>query len=103
VMMWIHGGGATSGSGLDFTFDGGNLASRNDIVVFTPNYRLGTLGFLAANKEVAGNYALSDLINALKFIQKFGPMFGADPDRVTIAGESSSPSQVDDQFLCFDL
>ncbi|ODQ55052.1 COesterase-domain-containing protein [Saitoella complicata NRRL Y-17804] len=47
VMFWIHGGAFTGGSGSDPTFDGGNMASRGDVVLVTINYRLSTLGFLS--------------------------------------------------------
>lgn len=49
VMLWIHGGAFTSGSGSDTFFDRGNMASRGDAVVVSINYRVGTLGFLALN------------------------------------------------------
>jgi len=39
VMFWIHGGAFVNGAGSDPTFDGGNLASRGDVVVVTINYR----------------------------------------------------------------
>ena len=39
VMLWIHGGAFLGGSGSDPVFDGGNLASRGDVVVVTINYR----------------------------------------------------------------
>jgi hypothetical protein len=39
VMLWIHGGTFVGGSGSDPVFDGGNLASRGDVVVVTINYR----------------------------------------------------------------
>jgi hypothetical protein len=39
VMLYIHGGAFLSGSGSDPVFDGGNLASRGDVVVVTINYR----------------------------------------------------------------
>ena len=41
VMLWIHGGAFVGGSGSDPVFDGGNLASRGDVVVVTINYRYG--------------------------------------------------------------
>jgi hypothetical protein len=41
IKLRIHGGGLTSGYGSDPTWDGGNLASRGDIVVVDINYRLG--------------------------------------------------------------
>jgi carboxylesterase type B len=40
-MLWIHGGAFLGGSGSDPVFDGGNLASRGDVVVVTINYRYG--------------------------------------------------------------
>lgn len=94
VFFWIHGGGYTSGSGLDFTFDGGNLASRSDIVVLTINYRLGSLGFLAYNDQIKGNYGVADVVTALKWVQKYIKDFGGDPKRVTIGGQSAGAQQV---------
>jgi hypothetical protein len=67
VMFWIHGGGFTGGTGADQLSDGGNLASREDIVVVTINYRLSTLGFLAIpGTNITGNYGISDQITALE-------------------------------------
>ena len=67
VMFWIHGGGFTGGSGADPGSDGGNLASREDIVVVNINYRLSTLGFLAIpGTNIKGNFGIADQINALE-------------------------------------
>jgi hypothetical protein len=67
VMFWIHGGGFTGGSGADAGSDGGNLASREDIVVVNINYRLSTLGFLAIpGTNVTGNYGIGDQVTALE-------------------------------------
>jgi carboxylesterase type B len=67
VLLWIHGGGFTGGSGADGSSDGGNLASREDIVVVTINYRLSTLGFFAVpGTDIKGNYGIADQIVALK-------------------------------------
>lgn len=79
IMLWIHGGGFSSGSGLDITFDGGQLASRSDVVIVTPNYRLGSLGFLAVDDQVKGNFGFADIITALQWIQKYARAFGGDP------------------------
>ena len=49
VMVWIHGGSFTGGSGK--TYDGRWLVARGDIIVVTINYRLGTLGFLAHRRS----------------------------------------------------
>lgn len=67
VLFWIYGGGFTGGSGADPLTDGGNLASREDIVVVTINYRLSTLGFLAIpGTSIKGNFGLADQITALE-------------------------------------
>jgi carboxylesterase type B len=67
VFFWIHGGGFVTGSALDPGVDGGNLASREDIVVVQIQYRLGTLGFLAIPEtNITGNYGIADQINALE-------------------------------------
>ena len=47
VLVWIHGGGFTSGSGSSLLYRGERLARLGDVVVVTINYRLGALGFLA--------------------------------------------------------
>ena len=67
VIFWIHGGGFTGGSGADPGSDGGQLASREDIVVVNINYRLSTLGFLAIpGTDIKGNFGIGDQINALQ-------------------------------------
>ncbi|KAJ6044301.1 uncharacterized protein N7446_002496 [Penicillium canescens] len=95
VMLWIHGGAFTSGTGSDSTFDGTNLASRGDVVVVTINYRLGTLGFLALdNGKTNGNYGLADQTTALEWVRRNIHDFGGDPDRVTIFGQSAGAGSV---------
>jgi hypothetical protein len=69
VLFWIHGGDFTTGTGSDPLTDGGNLASREDIVVVTFNYRLSTLGFLAVpGTDLRGNYGIADQVLALEVI-----------------------------------
>ncbi len=61
VLIWIHGGGFTGGSGADPSTDGSQLASRDDIVTVTFNYRLSTIGFLAVpGTNITGNYGIAD-------------------------------------------
>lgn len=95
VFFWIHGGGYNAGTGLDHTFDGGNMASRSDVVVVNVNYRLGSLGYLAYNDQIRGNYGLGDLVTALQWVQKYIKNFGGDPDRVTIGGQSAGAQHVE--------
>ncbi|KAH8883355.1 alpha/beta-hydrolase [Thozetella sp. PMI_491] len=95
VMLYIYGGAFTTGSGKNPNTDGTNLASRGDVVVVSINYRVGSLGFLAFNDGVhKGNYAISDMVAALEWVQKYISFFGGDPDRVTIFGESAGGASV---------
>jgi len=95
VMVWIHGGAWTRGSGSTPSYDGTALA-KNGVVVVTTNYRLGVVGFLAhpdltaeSPNHASGNYAILDHVAALKWVQKNIAAFGGDPSRVTIFGESA--------------
>ena len=94
VMLWIHGGGLSSGSGSSPAYDGSHLAARGDAVVVTINYRLGALGFLpdpvlAANGETEGNFGFHDMLAALEWVRDEIAAFGGDPSNVTIFGESA--------------
>ncbi len=94
VMVWIHGGGLTAGeSGV---FDAARLVGQGDVVVVTINYRLGVLGFLAhpaltaeSADQASGNYGLMDQQEALRWVRRNILLFGGDPSRVTIFGESA--------------
>lgn len=96
VMVWIHGGSFTSGSGSMPLYSGETLARKGNVVVVTINYRLGPFGFLAlpelsreSTRYVSGNYGLLDQIAALKWVQKNIAAFGGDPGKVTAFGESA--------------
>jgi para-nitrobenzyl esterase len=96
VMVWLHGGGFIFGSGGDKYYDGGVLGG-DGVVVVTLNYRLGALGFLAhpaldsddPSYPTAGNYGLEDQRAALEWVQRNIHVFGGDPTRVTLFGESA--------------
>lgn len=90
VMFYIYGGGGIAGSGKNPNTDGGNLASRGDVVSVSINYRLGNLGTLPfADGVHRGNYALSDMVAALEWVKLYIRDFGGDPDRVTVFGASA--------------
>lgn len=100
VMLWIHGGAMINGAGSDSTFDGASLVSRGDVVVVSINYRLNIFGLLTLNDGVVnGNYALSDKIAALEWVQKYIRAFGGDPDNVTIFGQSAGGASVMDLIV----
>uniref|UniRef100_A0A336LYP1 Carboxylic ester hydrolase n=1 Tax=Culicoides sonorensis TaxID=179676 RepID=A0A336LYP1_CULSO len=89
VMVWIHGGSFTSGSGSTTFYGPEPLVSEN-IILVTINYRLGFLGFFSTDdKYASGNYGLKDAVLALKWVQKNIEAFGGDPEKVTIFGESA--------------
>lgn len=100
VMVWIHGGGFTYGSGSHPSYDGEALARRG-VVVVTLNYRLGLLGFMAhpalsaeSPTHSSGNYGLLDQVAALKWVQKNIAAFGGDPSRVTVFGQSAGAHSI---------
>ncbi|XP_067946461.1 acetylcholinesterase-like [Watersipora subatra] len=96
VMMFIHGGGYTSGS--KDIFLGASLAKHGDVIVVTINYRLDALGFLYEGPGT-GNFGLWDQRAALVWIQDNIQRFGGDPDLVTIFGESAGSGSVSAQLM----
>ena len=88
VLVWIHGGAYTNGSGSIPWYHGSALASRGTVVV-SINYRLGAFGFLGD-----GNYGTLDMISALRWVNKNIAAFGGDTNNVTIFGESAGGSAV---------
>ncbi len=94
VMVWLHGGGFTSGSGSVFLYRGGNLVRNGDVVVVTINYRLGALGFLGHRglgdpEGQVGNWGIHDQVAALTWVRDHIAVFGGDPHNVTVFGESA--------------
>ena len=94
VMVWIHGGAFTIGSGSEDYYNGANLASRGDVVIVTINYRLGALGFLNLPALGETNFGMRDQVAALKWVQDNIASFGGDPGNVTIFGESAGGMSV---------
>jgi para-nitrobenzyl esterase len=95
VMVWIYGGGFTSGSTAIRMYNGANLA-RHGVVVVSIAYRVGAMGFLAlpalsaeSPHHVSGNYGMLDQIAGLKWVQRNIAAFGGNPHHVTIFGESA--------------
>lgn len=98
VLVWVHGGGFTTGTGASTLFDGHRLAARGAVVV-TINYRLGALGLLAhpelaEGPEGPGNWSLHDQIAALRWVQENIGSFGGDPGNVTLVGESAGSMSI---------
>ncbi len=95
VMVWLHGGAYILGSSSQPLYDGRRLASSGDVVVVTVNYRLGALGFLdlssfnTARRRFDSNTGLRDVLAALGWVRDNIAVFGGDPEKVTLFGESA--------------
>jgi len=95
VMVWLHGGSNTVGSGTQSTYDGVSL-TQHGVVLVTLNYRLGVMGFFShpelsteSPHRASGNYGLLDQLAALAWVKRNIAQFGGDPDNVTLFGESA--------------
>jgi para-nitrobenzyl esterase len=95
VMVWLHGGSNTVGSGTQSTYDGVSL-TQHGVLLVTLNYRLGAMGFFSHPELTAesphhssGNYGLLDQLAALNWVKQNIAQFGGDPDNVTLFGESA--------------
>ncbi len=104
VLVWIYGGGFNGGATSVPVYSGEKLAKRGAVLVSIA-YRVGILGFFAhpelsaeSPHHVSGNYGLLDMIAGLQWIQRNIAVFGGDPTRVTIFGESAGGIAV--SMLC---
>ena len=100
VMVWLHGGGFSSGSGSSKTYDGVNLCHRGDVVVVTINHRLNVFGSLYLAELGGPQFAHSgcagmlDIVAALEWVRDNIAAFGGEPGRVMIFGESGGGRKV---------
>ena len=100
VMVWLHGGGYTAGSGSSSLYNGMNLAKRGDVVVVTINHRLNVFGFLYLEElcgdkfKGSGNAGMLDIVLALEWVRDNIAAFGGDSGNVTIFGESGGGRKV---------
>lgn len=100
VMVWLHGGGFSTGSSIESpAYDGENLSRKGDVVVVSVNHRLNSLGHLDLSAygekyKYSANVGMLDIINALEWIQANIAEFGGDPANVTVFGESGGGAKV---------
>ncbi|XP_030600407.1 acetylcholinesterase isoform X1 [Archocentrus centrarchus] len=96
VLVWIHGGGFTSGTSSLDIYDGCFLSKSEGVVVVSMNYRVGAFGFLSLpdNTNIRGNAGLLDQRLALKWVANNIAAFGGDPSKVTLFGESAGSASV---------
>jgi para-nitrobenzyl esterase len=91
VMLQIHGGSMNAGRAVA---DGSALAKRAKAVIISIQYRLGALGFWAANASTPQNFGLDDLLFALRWARDNAAAFGGDPTRVMVFGVSAGGAAV---------
>ena len=94
VLVWIHGGAYTTGSGSMAFYDGRRLATEGDVVYVAINYRLGALGYLRLDGVAPGNLGLLDQLAALRWVRDNIAAFGGDPDNVTVFGQSAGAHSI---------
>ncbi|MDO5136906.1 MAG: carboxylesterase family protein [Oscillospiraceae bacterium] len=100
VMVWVHGGGFSTGSSVEqMSYDGANLCRDGDLVVVSFNHRLNILGFLDMSDYGekywnSGNAGMADIVEALKWVRKNIDKFGGDPDNVTLFGQSGGGGKI---------
>jgi para-nitrobenzyl esterase len=101
VILWIHGGGFTSGNSIEHPeYHGENFSRKENVVFCSLNHRLGPLGFsdfaaVGGEKYAAsGNVGMLDIVAALEWIRDNISNFGGDPGNVTIIGQSGGGAKV---------
>lgn len=99
VIVYIHGGAYSTGSGSSPLTNGARLAARGDVTVVTVNHRLGPLGYapmarIAPGFEDSGNLGQLDLILALEWVRDNIAAFGGDPACVTVVGQSGGGAKI---------
>ncbi|AEL09253.1 carboxylesterase/lipase family protein [Xanthomonas campestris pv. raphani] len=100
ILVYIHGGGYTTGSGSDPLYDGTHLCTRGDVVVITVNHRLNVFGYLYlaqlgdATFADSGNAGQLDLIQALQWVRAHAAEFGGDAGNVTVFGQSGGGAKI---------
>ncbi len=100
VMVWVHGGGFSTGSSVEqMSYDGANLCRDGDLVVVSFNHRLNILGYLDMSEFGekywnSGNAGMADIVEALKWVKKNIDKFGGDPDNVTLFGQSGGGMKI---------
>jgi len=100
VMLWLHGGGFTAGSGQELkAYYGESIARRGDVVLVSLNHRLNVFGYLNLSKygeeyASSANAGMLDLVAGLEWVRDNIGNFGGDPGNVTIFGQSGGGSKV---------
>ncbi len=100
ILVYLHGGAFSTGSGSDPLYDGGALCRAGDVVVVTLNHRLNAFGYLYlrdlgdASLARSGNVGQLDLVDALRWVHEHAAEFGGDAGNVTVFGQSGGGAKI---------
>jgi para-nitrobenzyl esterase len=95
VIVYIHGGAYSTGSGSSPLYDGSSMCRRGDVVVVTLNHRLSVFGYLyLPGFPDSGNAGQLDLVLALQWVRDNITAFGGDPGCVTLLGQSGGGAKI---------
>jgi para-nitrobenzyl esterase len=101
VMVYMHGGGYSGGSGNDLlSYDGESLSRNHDVVVVTHNHRLNVFGFFNLAEfggepyQSSGHVGMLDNVAVLEWVRDNIANFGGDPGKVLIYGQSGGGGKV---------
>jgi carboxylesterase type B len=108
VLVWIYGGGYTFGEKSAYSAAGlihaAQLNNTEGIIFVSLNYRLGAFGWLSGptfQQDGTANAGLYDQRLALQWVQDNIHLFGGDPNRVTVIGESAGGGSIMHQITAF--
>lgn len=92
VMMYVPGGENDFGEAEPYNASA--MAAHQNAVITSINYRVGPFGFAALREDAkagdaTGNWALTDIQAALRFLRAHVAPFGGDEARLTLFGQSS--------------
>lgn len=99
VIVFYYGGAFQWGYTAEMEFNGERLA-RQGVIVVTVGYRLGAFGFLAhpelskEDPKHPSNFGLLDQQAGLEWVYDNITIFGGDPRKITIGGQSAGGGSV---------
>lgn len=99
VMVWLHGGGFSSGTANEEGYDGEALSKSGDVVVVSVNHRLNVFGHLDLSAygdkyENSANIGIVDIVESLQWIKENIEAFGGDPENITLFGQSGGGAKI---------
>ncbi|KAH7346229.1 Alpha/Beta hydrolase protein [Rhexocercosporidium sp. MPI-PUGE-AT-0058] len=94
VLVWIYGGGFTTGNSDNVAYNGQYIADQEDVVLVSFNYRLNVFGF-PGYLNGTKNLGLLDQRLAIEWVRDNIEKFGGDPSRITLFGQSAGSASVD--------